>query len=51
MIEKYVKLKSLTWWGALGMVITGAVESWTTKTLSPTLLAGLTGIGLRGAIK
>jgi len=48
---KYIKPRSLTWWGAVGMIITGAVESWNTKSISPTLLAGLTGVGLRGAVK
>jgi len=47
---KYFKPKSLTWWGSLGMVITGAIESFTNKTISPTLLAGLTGIGLRARL-
>jgi hypothetical protein len=48
---KYFKPKSLTWWGSFGMVITGAIESWGSKSITPTLLAGLTGIGVRGALK
>ncbi len=48
---KYFKPKSLTWWAGIGLIIVGVTESIATKSISTTLIEGLTAIGLRGALK
>jgi len=45
MIKKYFKPKSLTWWSALAAIGYGVY----TKNVE-IILAGLAGIGLRGAV-
>lgn len=45
MFRKYFKPKSITWWSALGLIGYGIV----THDLQ-SVLAGLAGIGVRGAI-
>lgn len=46
MIEKYLKPKSLTWWTAIAALAYGIL----TKNIE-IILAGLGGVGLRGAIE
>lgn len=45
MIKKYIKLKSLTWWSAVAAIGYGIYNM-----DIETILAGLAGIGLRGAV-
>jgi hypothetical protein len=49
-VNKYFKPTSVTWWGGVGLLILGIVESYQTKSLSPKLGEALVAIGLRGAI-
>ncbi len=47
---KYIKPTSLTWWAAIGLLITGIVDTIQNKSLSPHVAEALAAIGLRASI-